>query len=447
MNLSIFEQSPRLREVYTQLCFCYALSNASSQTAIIATLIRGLERLTASFPWVAGQVINEGASEGNTGTYTIAPFGVLPQLVIKDLTNDHSAPRMHELRAANFPFSMLDEKVICPRMTLGGGEGETMADATPVLLLQANFVDGGLLLCIVASHSVMDIVGQVQMIHLLSKTCQDEAFSDDEVKNGNLDRRNLISIPEDTKQDRIPTASNTNTNPPLHPVPDEEQMTQGKLAWAYITFSYPSLVALKALASSSTTAFVSTDDALSALLWQVIARSRLARLSPDTESLFNRNVDLRPYFSIPSSYPGNLSAKTRHSSTLGELAEQSLGAIATQLRSALDPDPLKQSAYNEARTLAGKKDKSSKKQVDRSKTIVLSSWAKTACYGKGLDFGLGMGEPVAVRRPRFREVEGVVYFLPRSLEGEIAVGVCLRCDDLENLMGDEGFGGFGRWVG
>ena len=160
MELSIFEQSPRLRDVYTQLCFCYPVADGASLTAIVETLKSGLKWLTASFPWLAGQVINEGTGKGNTGVFKTSPFSRLPHLVVKNLMNDDLAPTMDALRESNFPFSMLEESVICPRLTLAGGLGETLSDPSPVLLLQANFITGGLLLTIGASHSAMDIVGQ-----------------------------------------------------------------------------------------------------------------------------------------------------------------------------------------------------------------------------------------------------------------------------------------------
>jgi hypothetical protein len=102
------------------------------------------------------------------------------------------APTMDELRTANFRFNMLDEKVICPRMTLSGRLWETFLDLAPVFLLQTNFITSGLLLAIVASHSAMNVVGQVHMLHLLSKACRNEPFPNEELKNGTLDCRNLI---------------------------------------------------------------------------------------------------------------------------------------------------------------------------------------------------------------------------------------------------------------
>ena len=59
-SLNVFEQQPGLNQLYTQICFCFPVANAPSYQAIISTLKNGLERLSKSFPWVAGQIVNEG---------------------------------------------------------------------------------------------------------------------------------------------------------------------------------------------------------------------------------------------------------------------------------------------------------------------------------------------------------------------------------------------------
>lgn len=146
-------------KLYTQLCFCFSMpDNASSHSATIATLTNGLERLSASFSWLAGQVVKaEGSDEGKSDIFKIKPFKETPRLVVKDLGHDASIPTMDALRRANFPISMLDESIVAPHRTLPESNSDKIA---PVFLLQANFITGGLLLTIVGQHNTMDMTGQ-----------------------------------------------------------------------------------------------------------------------------------------------------------------------------------------------------------------------------------------------------------------------------------------------
>lgn len=176
MELSILEQTPRSWSFYTQICFCYAATNGLSRTAVVETLKIGVQRLSSNFPWLAGQIVQHVESEDKSAVFKVVPYESIPRLVVKDLTTDESAPTMQGLIKARFPFSMLKEELIRPRMTIAGGSGETSADPAPVLLLQANFVRGGLLLSIVACHGAMDMLGQVHVIRLPPKLAKRNHF-------------------------------------------------------------------------------------------------------------------------------------------------------------------------------------------------------------------------------------------------------------------------------
>jgi len=92
----------------------YILKYASSHSAIINTWTNGLERLWASFSWLAGKVVYEGLGEGSSGIINTKPLDKIPRLVVKDLRHGPSIPTMDALRRANFPFSMLHETIIAP---------------------------------------------------------------------------------------------------------------------------------------------------------------------------------------------------------------------------------------------------------------------------------------------------------------------------------------------
>ncbi len=456
--LDFFGQLPGHNGLYTQICFCFPMSDACSQSLITNALTNGLERLSASFPWLAGQVVNEGSGEGNSGIFKIKPWEKIPRLVVKDGRNDPSIPTMDALRQANFPFSMLDESIVAPRKTLPGSPEELLSDPAPVFLLQATFITGGLLLTFVGNHQTMDMTGQGQVMDLFSKACRSEQFTSEELSSGNLARRNLIPFLDDSYEQGSelayqvakPTPSHltlSGTKDHLAPPPPPE------CTWAYFSFESSSLAFLKSLATRTITlpsGYISTDDALSAFIWQSVMRARCPRLSPTVKVTFGRAVDVRRYLDISPTYLGVMNNMTYHTYTLQKLLEEPLGGVTSQLRSAVDPKT-SNLGYN-TRALATLLNRTRDKTnidftvtLDLSVDIALSSWAKLDCYK--LDFNLGLGKPDSVRRPQFVPVEGLIYLLPRRLDGEITVGICLSCEDMERLRADEEFAKYGRYIG
>lgn len=448
-DLDIYGQQPRLR-IYTQICFLFPVLDGSSKPAIIDTLITGLDRLAASFPWLAGDVVNGGLEEGSSGTFKIKILNILPRLVVKDLTQDSSMPTMDDLRDAKFPSRMLDESTIAPLRTLPRKSDDTARDF-PVFLVQANFIVGGLILCFVGEHQAMDMIGQGQIMRLFSKACRDDPFTSEELSSGNLDRRKLLSLLDEPREERskrveeLPQSSVAVDRPERTPTP--------KASWAYFIFGSSSLAALKTLATETLpdpSMFVSTDDAISAIVWQSIIRARLGRLGPTALSTFSRNVDMRNYLGISPNYSGVLVGRTHHTYTLQRLVNEPLGVVASHLRSALDPETshLREETLALAKALSRASDKNTVNLAppkNLSADLTFSSWAKIDLYQLG--FNLGLGSPESVRRPQFDAIEGLQYLMPRAPTGEMALLVCLRDDDMERLRMDAVFSKYATYVG
>jgi hypothetical protein len=134
--------------------------------------------------------------------------------------------------------------------------------------------------------------------------------------------------------------------------------------------------------------------------------------------------------------------------TIERLVNEPLGVVASQLRLSLDPKKL---AYN-TRAISTFLNRSPDKSVisftatiKPSSDISLSSWAKLNCYE--LDFNLGLGKPQAVRRPKFGAFESLMYLMPKTLDGEIAVAICLSDEDMEKLKIDKEFTKYGKYIG
>lgn len=437
--LDVFGQNPKLSRLYTQLCFCFPVPDSSpgTQSSIVSHLKSGLERLTASFPWVAGQVVQED------GIFKVVPFEKTPILAIEDFSND--VPTFEEYRKAGFPFRILDERIISARNTLP----ERFNEPALVFLLQANFITGGLLLVFSARHNCMDMAGQGQVIHLFAKACREEPFTAEELRIGNLPRRNAIPLLTNHRliQEQI------SPEPPTV----VEKGKQGPAVWANILFSGTSISTLKSFAMSSIpSGFISTDDVLSALLWQAITRARLPRLASCQDSTFERQVDARKYLGLPATYVGNAVYKTSTTLSIQMILNESVGTVAAHLRASLNRREIADKVLGEATLLSQNLSSTAKIPTTSIEAapprpkipptdIKMSSWAKGGCYE--LVFGNSLGKVEAVRRPRFEAWEGLAYLLPKRGDGEIAAAVCLREEDLGRLKNDGELRRWGVFVG
>ncbi|MDI1487544.1 MAG: hypothetical protein OHK93_006814 [Ramalina farinacea] len=301
----------------------------------------------------------------------------------------------------------------------------------------------------------MDMTGQGQVIHIFSKACGGDPFTDEELSSGNLGGAHLVPLLDHSniqsskleRQVAKPAPSSATSTSTTDPTPPPV------CTWGYFIFGGKTLAELKAIASTDkapSVDFISTDDALSAFVWQSITRARSHRLKPSAATTFARAVDVRGHLGIPKTYPGLMQNMTFHTSTIKKLAEDKLGTVTSQLRAAVDSRT--SSLFEDTRALATalhrSRDKSSisfVEDIDSSTDIMLSSWAKLDCYY--LDFGIGLGKPEAVRRPQFVPYEGLIYLIPKKPNGEIAVGLCLRDEDMTCLRDDKTFKKFCTYVG
>lgn len=443
-HLDVFGQQPGLN-IYTQICLCFSVADSSSYPQIIEALMSGLERLSINFPWVAGQVVNEGSGGGNSGVFKIKTLGRVPRLIVKDLRNEPSMPTMDALRQAKFPFNMLDENIIAPCNTF------PQNSVWPVFFIQASFVTGGLLLTFNGNHQAVDMTGQGQIIDLLAKACGNEPFTTGELSSGNPDRRNIIPLLDDSYEQGSEIGHQLVKPTPSPPVTNEATSSAPECTWAYFSFPRQSLIALKSLATETVSSrYISTDDALTAFVWQCIIRARLPRYDDTTETTLARAVDPRRYIGLPSTYPGLVQNMVYHKYTLRQLVQEPLGIVAAQLRAAVNPETSR--LGYDTRALATVLSRAPDKGIvsvtaclDLSKDIMLSSWVNMDFYA--LDFGLGLGRPEAVRRPQFPPVESLIYCLPKRLDGGIMVGMCLRHEDMQRLRANSEFVKYTTYIG
>lgn len=439
--LDVLGQNPRLNGLYTQLCFMFPLdtSDPASTKGIESFLYKGLERLMQNVIWVGGRVV-----KSQSGHREIHISGSPPSFAVKMLAAE--LPTYECMRQAGFPFSMLDEKVIAPRPTLP----DLDEDDTPVFMVQVNFVQGGVLLVFNAQHNCMDLRGQAQLIEHFAQACRGHDFTPEQLELANMTECRLTppsgassTVRESVHADYVPKPPQQRDNP----------QHRGQCRWSYFAFSAANLRRLKNLATTDKFCdFISTDDALSALLWQASLRCRKVRLSStDIVSTFERQVNARKHVGAPHAYMGNMIFKSSVKLRVADVDDMSLGQIASHLRKGLSPEP----TIEYQMRIATGKARAAMDSPEQIQTPIrsslpltdfrLSSWAQEKCCD--VDFGGMLGFPEAVRRPSFEAWEGLSYFMPRTRSGNIFLAVCLSDGDIEMLKEDKEFCRFGAFIG
>ncbi|KAH8844647.1 hypothetical protein MCOR01_005379 [Pyricularia oryzae] len=189
-----FGSFPMIRR-YTPICLFFSLPEdvPSIQAEVEQHLRRALAKLARDLPWVAGRVIYEGRDETHSGIRRVIPHADEIELIVKDSTAE--LPSFQEMQIANFPMRFLQTDVVVPPIAVTWVASPYDNDIiAPVLVLQANFVRGGLVLTIASNHTTMDMTGLGMLIGFFAKACRGEDLTSDEIAQANQDRRNVIPI-------------------------------------------------------------------------------------------------------------------------------------------------------------------------------------------------------------------------------------------------------------
>lgn len=429
--INILGQRSQLR-IYTQITLGYETPGDYHVDDAVSVFKAGLARLAACVPWLAGSIEDENGVTGISSTP-----GETISLAVEDMRQEESTPCFAELKRMGFPARFFSEKHFCSKMTIPGTHGETLGGDEPVFLVQLNIVDGGIFLSFIASHAVLDMVGQASVMRLLCELCDPSKKPSHEALLNTQLKRSTIPIIPDTPS--MAAAEELFIQKPISVAPED---LSG--AWRYFDFTKEKLERLKTACAKeiTETPFISTDDCLCALICKTVTRARSNRVDPSRHMKFARAVDARSLFEQDPHQIGVCLNMTFNRWPIREVTDQPLGVLASQLRGKLsDRVYLRETVmvFGSMLSRAGKAGTdgpllSMAGTVDPSVDVQISSWSKLDCYEN--DFNLGLGNPTVVLRPTFVPVPGLVYFLPRRSDGGVSVTLCLRDDDMTQFVSD-----------
>ncbi|ROV95549.1 hypothetical protein VSDG_05264 [Cytospora chrysosperma] len=417
----------------------FAVSDEAERDGITEALEAAETRLLESFPWLGGAVVNEGSGPGNSGIYKLVPWPTTassPNHVVrcKDLS-DTVVVTIEEIFKANAPSSLLDGKVLCPYPGFPEKYEDTPENPEPIIAIQANFIKGGLLLNFSAQHNAIDASGMMQVMHLFAKALRKEDYTPSELEQGNRDRTRVIPLiaPGEPIKDHSHLRLPADFRRPPPPAP--EMMP----TWAYFRLHKASVPIIKALASERdngwdpAVAFISTNDALSAMYWKCLASVRVANgCSPMARSKYGRALDTRRAMGLDMEYMGHMVYHANSFMTLAELAAVPLPEIACRLRADLNAVNNAFSVRSYATYIAGEADKA--KVMYGGMYNPDTDVGSSAVPNAGFFHAFGpLGRPSYARRPgNLAPIPGCVYWMPD--EGDfVPVLVCLKPDDLEGM--------------
>lgn len=300
------------------LCFSLPIDSNEHKEYIVQLLHTALRATVSEYPFIAGTVVQP--SNDRPWIHDVLPQGAA-YLEIQDLSDQLSYAKLQE---ANFPSTSLNTKQLCPFSKPLYTTGFPL-DACRI---RATFVGGGMLLVASIVHLLCDGQGtslvldafaryfrkaqirsdnSVLKIDETAPECQ-YSFDRNSVLNGNGFPGEIEKHPAWTVSPPDPTPK-----PEVDCVCTTFRITRQSLSTLKRMAAPPPVVAPAVLADDSSDVpasqvpFISTQDALAALIWRslMLARHRTGILSRDRITYCSVSVDCRSRLELRAPYVGN----------------------------------------------------------------------------------------------------------------------------------------------
>ena len=452
---------PRL---FISLCLCFPYDETTDKNRTVSVLKEGLRQTITALPFLAADLVST-----KEGRVELAPgHGVL--FIVKDLTK--RSPAWHqsytELDAKKMPLSEQDYIILAP-----DGREDAAGGRAPVMAVQVNFIQGGLLLCAKFQHSVLDGAAVSVIFRAWARNCREwpkgklaEGSSaantmpkEPEVTPESLDKSALLEIP--------PSAKAPKYNPGNRQPQWNRQQALGSrwlttptvppLKRTIFHFSATSLKKLKADLSSdpsmipddnSAKFWISTTDAVGALLWCCIDHARYTRYQSEgtsrnhQESTLGLAVNARARLEppLPSTFLGNVVLSTQTKRAIGTPTTSLLHAAAVAARrmgpcvTTINDKHIRMIVAN-IKSLPDPSVIAASVIPRNNDSVFMSSSANFDYYG--LDWGTAIESKMAYYRSFTKYNDGFIAIHPRLPNGSLEVLVLLREDDMKCLQANE----------
>jgi hypothetical protein len=438
-------------KIYVQIVEVFKLAPDADKTKVVENIVKSLEFTLGQFPILTGG-LKMDAENGRLWVTKKRDSAV--SLFVQDVEETFAS--YEELDKSDFPAASFKGHKLLPKAVtekqLFSPLGDNQKDDTIISTFQINFIKGGLILGIAVHHSCSDGPG---CDGFLTTWAQNSAAVSNgtpfqTVSEGTLDRSRLSTAKPQAARwkeldQKFPVLKDGGGPPP----PPSADFKMPDLAIRMWHFPKSKTGELKAGATVEMgDSWVSTYDAIMAILWKSITRSKLELLHPDLtqEVILVHAVNTRKTLNppLPEEFMGNAVAlpRTEPIKISDLLADGNLPSIAQRVRNsikAITP----QYVAELPEWVAGLEDRRwininmiSFMGMDLAGT----SWQGMNVYQKH-DFGFGVAKAIRFPDPQF---EGYVFVYPsragvkeNAVDEGVEVCVCLEKGCHDRLMKDE----------
>ena len=433
---------------------------------IVSNFLGALELVLKNVPIIAGSVATSKQDGVQKGSLSVqSPFFAAHEILcVNDLRDEYD---YEQLQAAHFPTDALAFEAIAPK------QFGKAADSAPVMVAQVNFIRGGLLLFLGFHHCVFDEVGIFNVMRIWSLYCRGEVALDFVTPQW-FDRSPLLQGAGTGKVEDHPEYTLAPEGAIARATEDPSVYFSGSpdVESRIYFFSDNALGRLKLAATVPSTnngvecaTWVSTNDALIALLWCCVTSARMVeskRATSEIFPLFAMTVNGRQRFHPPISpdYCGNVVLIAKTVAKVDDMLAQEPGRLAkaaSLVRTAVNfvDDTYARDVIQMVRKTENVDRLASRRRPAMEHSLGCTTWARQPYYG--LDWGNTIGGACQRVRGRSLKTDGLLLILPRiasaeSLNGQsdarqggIEVQLGLRREHHQRLLEDPVFTDFAQW--
>ena len=430
--------------MYQIFLHCFRLDPEADPRQVYSELRCGLSDALVEFPFFAGRVVKYDVARDRIQINMSSDDGVA--FKYNDLTPSLD---FWDLEQGHFPPSKFEGLALTPvdQVFPAGAED-------PALLLQANFIKGGLLLATCLHHSTSDAAGWTGFIKSWAKHTAAASTGSRIAPHQSpeiLDRAPLFQVTKHVALEhceqlvKVEDVTERINKMRQYFIGLSRQTISRKIVNACWYFSSERLRALKAAAQPTNEAdpWVSTNDALCALLWRHVTQARELKQSAHETTTIQIPCSIRGRCSpeLQPEYVGNAIVHAHCSCPIQDLCSTSsngLSLAAGAIRKAIDrvDEPTVRNIYGIIDSLPTIRAARYKLDLAPGPDFFVTTLAGFDWHS--FDWGNHLGRMVR-NRSTFRDYVTGVMVLPRLGDGGLEVYMGHELEVIERLRLDETF--------